>query len=589
MNREVRIHVNHIGFLCRARKWFVMDYVEGVTAFEVQDMGLPANESLGGYEDWECIYRGILEPSRTDMGTCWVGDFSAVEKPGIYRIVVKDIDARSYQFMISDGAYSKLPRYFLDFIHDRRSGAFSNDWRRVSHLDDALRSDNGEYVDVSGGWYDAGDLRKWMTMSNLPAIAFSDMYERGYFPWNHFADEHVADNDWVTETAWVIPYLLKMQAPSGYFYEGVGLGGAARRLPGMTWWYENHSGCYGDNSDNRFTDNKVLSGDERKVRTDYNPMVQYITQYILLRSARTVAPVDAELARRAVAAAQKSWEYAWSAPIDEERASDLTATKAWKLLAAVELCKRGLIPASVLEEETEVLLDLQDRRYGFWYYDVSKESPYRGIQHSAQPLIALCRVYQHSPSEVLNRKIEEAVNRHWEQYVLPMSRTNPYRIIPYGCWFKPATEDYYRRTPQGLFYRFFMPDCSVQKVNHGLSGHWTSWAHGLALAAQVFGNRDMEQMAWAQLYWLMGGNQLDSCLISGVGYNNPMPHSRFHGTMVGGFCVGPRGDKNDSIVIDLDRRAEWNSTEYWNCPVANTLMAFSVLLPSSIDERDKLG
>ena len=426
-------------------------------------------------------------------------------------------------------------------------------------------------------------------MSNLPAIAFSDMYERGYFPWNHFADEHVADNDWVTETAWVIPYLLKMQAPSGYFYEGVGLGGAARRLPGMTWWYENHSGCYGDNSDNRFTDNKVLSGDERKVRTAYNPMVQYITQYILLRSARTVATVDAELARRAVAAAQKSWEYAWSAPIDEERASDLTATKAWKLLAAVELYKRGWIPASVLEEETEALLDLQDRKYGFWYYDVAKESPYRGIQHSAQPLIALCRVYPHSPSEALNRKIEEAVNRHWERYVLPMSRTNPFRIIPYGCWFKPATEDYYRRTPQGLFYRFFMPDCSVQKINHGLSGHWTSWAHGLALASQVFGNRDMEQIAWAQLYWLMGGNQLDSCLISGVGYNNPMPHSRFHCTMDGGVCVGPRGDKNDSIVIDLDRRAEWNSTEYWNCPVANTLMAFSVLLPSSIDERDKLG
>ena len=587
---QKQIYVNHVGFLCDACKRFVMDFDEHVTAFEIQDMGTLVSESLGEFEDWKTVYRGDLVLSKSDMGTFLVGDFTAVRSPGVYRIVVRESDARSFQFVISDGVFSKLPRYFLDFIHDRRSGAYSDYLRCPSHLDDAMRSDNNLYVDVSGGWYDAGDLRKWMTMSNLPAVGFADMYERGYFRWNHFSEEKVSDNDWITETAWVIPYLLKMQDPDGFFYEGVGLGGTARCQPGMTWWYENHSGCYGDNSENRFTDNKIKSGDERSVRVDYNPMVQYITQYILLRSARILENVLPELSQKAVESAYKSWEYAQTSTDDKESASELTATISWKLLSAMELCKQNLISTDVLNIVVGQLLALQSSEYGFWYYDTQKKSPYRGIQHSAQPLIALCRFCYDFSEMPLCERVKQAIMLHWEKYVLPISETNPFSIIPYGCWFEPATEgDYFRKLNNGLFYRFFMPDCSIQKINHGLSAHWTSWAHGLALAAKLFSNKEMERLSWAQIYWLLGGNLLDVSLVSGIGYNNPMPHSRFYGTMVGGFCVGPRGDENDNIVIDLDRRAEWNSTEYWNCPVANTLMAFSVLLPRKIEENKKIG
>lgn len=585
----MQIYVNHIGFLCHATKWFVMPYRVGITHFEVQDMGLPSSESLGEYEDWTTVYHGVLKHTETDMGSHYVGDFSTLCTPGVYRIVVKEADARSYQFVIADGAFSKLPRYFLDFVHDRRSGNFTDDLRKPSHLDDALRSDNGQYIDVSGGWYDAGDLRKWMTMSNLPAIAFAEMYDHGHLAWNHFAAEAVSNNDWITETTWVIPYLLKMQGEAGFYYEGVGLGGTARRLPHMTWWYENHSGCYGDNSDNRFTDNQLYSGDERRVRVDYNPMVQYITQYILLRTRKIVNIASPQLARNAVDSAIKSWRYTLAAPQDSEGACHLTATLAWRLLAMLELCKCGEIAYTCVDKCALELLALQNETDGYWYYDTKKESPYRGIQHSAQPLIALCRYCIDYPEAALVEQVKESIQLHVNNYVIPLSHTNPFAIIPYGCWFKPATEgDHYRTWKSGLYYRFYMPDCSEQKINHGLSGHWTSWAHALSLAAHLFSDAKLEQLAWAQLYWLIGGNEQNISLVSGIGYNNPMPHSRFHSTMVGGFCVGPRGDKEDRMVVDTHRRAEWNSTEYWNCPVANTLMAFAHLLPSTIDYTHKL-
>ncbi len=585
----MQIYINHIGFLCHATKWFIMPYSEGLTTFEVQDMGISASESLGEYEDWATVYRGELQLSRTDMGTHYIGDFTALTTPGVYRVVVKEVDARSYQFVIADGAFSKLPRYFLDFVHDRRSGNFNDDLRRQSHLDDALRSDNGQYIDVSGGWYDAGDLRKWMTMSNLPAIAFADMYNHAHFVWNHYASESVSNNDWVTETTWVVPYLLKMQDEAGFYYEGVGLGGAARRQSHMTWWYENHSGCYGDNSDNRFTDNQLCSGDERYVRVEYNPMVQYITQYILLRTRGLVSSVSPQLAEDAVASAYKSWQYTLTAPADKEGACYLTATLAWRLLAMQELCKCGKVEQESLDICVAEFLELQNKTEGFWYYDTKRETPYRGVQHSAQPLIALCRYCLDFPEAALMAQAKESIQLHISHYVKPLSRTNPFAIIPYGCWFKPATQgDYYRTYQHGLYYRFYMPDCSEQKVNHGLSGHWTSWAHALSLAYNLLNDKKLETLAWAQLYWLLGGNEASISLVSGIGYNNPMPHSRFHGTMVGGFCVGPRGDKEDRMVIDSQRRAEWNSTEYWNCPVANTLMAFAQLLPTTIEDKNKL-
>jgi hypothetical protein len=68
-----------------------------------------------------------------------------------------------------------------------------------------------------------------------------------------------------------------------------------------------------------------------------------------------------------------------------------------------------------------------------------------------------------------------------------------------------------------------------------------------------------------------------------------MPHSRFFGTMPGGFGAGPRGDSNDETVLDLDGWAEWNSTEYWNPPVGNSLMALSLLLPRIIKTEHKIG
>ena len=134
-----------------------------------------------------------------------------------------------------------------------------------------------------------------------------------------------------------------------------------------------------------------------------------------------------------------------------------------------------------------------------------------------------------------------------------------------------------------------MPNHSPQKINHGLNGHYTSWAHALALMGNHFKHPLMKQMSWNQIYWTLGYNPFNVSFISGIGYNNPMPHSRFLGTSCGGFMVGFIGNTDDTPYVDLKAKAQWNSTEYWVTPQANLCMALAELLPEEVDPRTKLG
>jgi hypothetical protein len=586
MSNRPKVLINHLGFVCDTKKEVLVEKCD-LREFEIQDMGIVETESLDGAENWRTVYRGELKMTASSLGDYLKGDFSQLQKPGVYRIVLPEMTSHSWQFIITDGVFSRLPRLFLDFIHERRSGNFENEWRGASHLDDAVRSDTGAQIDASGGWYDAGDLRKWMTMTMLPVLGFIDIHERLGWHWNHFIEERVSDNDLLTETIWGCRFILKMQDPeTGMIFEEIGGGGELRKKDGMNWWYENHSGCYADNSQNHFTDNDPGSGDERIVRTTYNPIVQYTNLTILMRAAKYILFYDTHLGERCQAAGLRCWEYVEGIR-EQDPLHNWTSVRAWRLNAGVEMLRQGLISESVFDSVDE-LLELQSES-GYWFMDRRMKEPYRGILHSAQPIIALARFVEYLPTGKISGHCRNAISKCWEKFIKPMLASNQFGMMPYGAYAEArTTEDVYHDFENNLKYRNFMPDNTRQKINHGLAGHWTSWAHALALAGKVLDDAGITDAAWHQLYWLLGYNPLDVCMVSGVGYNNPMPHSRFYGTIPGGFMAGPRGDAADKMVVDQDGRAEWSSTEYWNVPIANALMALAILIPKEIPRANKI-
>lgn len=567
------ILTNHLGFLCDARKRIVVESATA-TGFEIQNMGCNAAEELGKRESWVPVFRGELTESRTPMGNYRIGDFSAFSKPGIYRAVLIGDEGHSYQFMIGDGAFSTLPRLFLSYINAQRSGGFQNAWRGPSHLDDGIRSDTKEPMDAVGGWYDAGDLRKTMTTTFLPSLGFSFFARQPECQTGAF-------NPWLDEMAWAMRFILKMQDPAtGMIYEDVGSGSTARMREGMTWWYENHSGCCVDNSQNRFTDNVPGSGDEREVRIQYNPIVQYTIITVLLNAATALAASDPDLAEKCRTAATRCWFFVDSKK-DSDPLHEWTSIRSWRLLAGIELARAEIVPWTIPSHMAEELMELYSSQIHFWFNDTGREAFYRGILHSAQPLIALGTYAALRPDEAVAQKAKMLLADCWEHYVRPMSATNPFGIIPYGLYHQKETpHDNYREWSEGVWFRFFMPLHTPQKINHGLGSHWTSWAHALSVLAGVLDCKEIRDAAWDQLHWLWGGNPLRSCLVSGVGYNSPMPHSRFLGFIPGGCFNGPCGTVEDTIHIDLEGHAEWNSTEYWNVPLANAMLAIAHLTPA---------
>lgn len=590
-----RILINHLGFPCDAEKTFIVRDPEG-GSFEVQDMGLIRPTGRMDREDFQPVYTGQLEVRETSLGTFAVGDFSALTTPGIYRIVLPETGDRSFHFAITDGVFSRLPEVFLNFIHAWRSGDVENSWRGPSHMDDAVRGDDGRVFDGIGGWYDAGDTRKWMVHSNLPALALMDAHE--LIPWESKEWEHFSEgwSPWLLEARWGLDFMLKMQdRETGMFYEDIGGGGGARKGPGMSWWYENHSGCYADNSDNRFTDNVSGSGDERILRVQYNPIVQFTSVAILARAARLYAKIDPQRSAAYEDAARRGWELGLNPDpkyyeSEGENFGTWTSVRSWRSIAALELYRHGVLSWEEVETCTEKLLENFSPTLGFWIDRTNEAEPYRGILHSAQPLIALAEVIKSAQDEVLIAKLKGVLHVCLENYILPLSGQSPFGFMPFGVYTKAASEgDVYRAWKNDLVFRFFMPARHHQNINHGLGGHWMSWAHGLALVGSVLQDARATNLAWKQIHWVTGQNLHNATLISGVGYNNPMPYSRFFGTYIGGFCAGFCSTPEDMPYQDQIAEPQWNSTEYWMVPLSNMLMALTLLIPKNSQATHKLG
>jgi len=587
--------VNHLGFTCRGKKEVI---VRGARdgPFEVQDMAQMLPAGMGAREEYRAVLSGRLRVADSPLGAFSVGDFSECAAPGIYRVALPDTGEHSYQFAIADGAFGLVPPMLLNFVHNWRSGNFENALRGPTHLDDARRTDTGMVSDAAGGWYDAGDLRKWMVHTNLPALAFMDAHER--LPW-HYAEWERVDagwSPWLLEALWGLDFMLKMQDPrTGMFFEDVGGGGHVRKRTGMSWWYENHAGCYADNSENHFTDNVPDSGDERPLRAQYNPIAQFTSVAILARAARTYESLDAGRSLRCAEAAERGWRLGLDPdPRFLETAGEdfggWTSVRSWRCLAALELHRGGRLPWAEVAAAADGLLENFDPRLGFWRDRAGGGEPFRGILHSAQPLIALSEIARAEPDPARRAAATGVLRCCLETYVFPLAALSPFGFMPFGVYGKAASEgDLYRPWRDGYLFRFFMPAHHRQRINHGLSGHWTSWAHALALAWNLLGEARCMELAWRQLHWLTGANISNSTVISGVGYNNPMPHSRFLGTFPGGFCAGFIGSAEDQPVLDLDGDDQWNTTEYWMTPLSNALMALSLLCPPRGAASLKLG
>lgn len=543
----MKIFVNHLGFKPNDQSKLAL--IQGETSyreFAVVDLTEMGYNEIGPNSRENVIaFRGALKKNDSCWGTYYLADFSPLKKPGIYLITI-DNKYNSVPFQIREDVYLRTLRKAYEYIPIQRCGQEVPGYHGPCHLDDARIRESGEYVETTGGWHDAGDVRKWLEHTILLAVAICRI-KRSINP--AWYDYDRKEGDLLNELRWGNSFFLKMQDQKGMVWNDVG------------------AGVNGDNSDNHWTDNKIGTADDRYINTAFNPVVQWEFIYLEAMIAAIFQEVDREYANRSLTAAAKAFDYL------KDRPNLTVREQAWAVLACLEMYNTTgtVCYQEKLKQELQALIDLQEGEFrfnqdlvrGFWYGDTRKTDIYRGHRDTGIPLIALCEALPMlNQDKELKAKCLQAIKLYCYDYIGPMVKTNPFKIIPFALFTREITDEKYRPFAGDLKYRFFSPT----KVDfyQGLTSHLLSNAVGLEMAGRILSDSNLSVIAKRQVEWTMGCNVENACLMTGEGINNPYPHSRFLGLIPGGIMNGFIGSEDDEPFLDMQYGMDWRTTEYWS-------------------------
>ena len=527
------IAINHLGFVPTAKKLVIYrDASEGApTEFVLRDIG------GGPFRETRPLKR-----YSSDIIECLVGDFSGVDREGMYQVTVGD--ELSVPFFIRPDVWRRTLVKSVSYHRWQRCGVAVPGAHPACHLDDARRRDTGEHVDVTGGWHDAGDLRKWVSATIMNGIGLLRLARN---LGEHWEAGGAGLAPILEEVRWGNRYFLKMQDKDGLV------------------WADTGGGVNGDNSDNHWTDNRTGTADDRYInpgKSGHNQALFVVFEGMMAQAFQTADP---EYARTCLNAAVRCWK-AW-------KRGNGVGDLGWAAIGALELYHATGTDAYAGEAAAigGALLGLQNAEFtagqkeirGFWRTSESDPNPHVDAVQPAAPALALLELAAALPQHRDAARWRDAVKLHIEGYVEPLAAHSAYDIVPYGIFAGSPTNETYRPLAGGLTYRYFMP---VRKQFWwlGTTSHLECHAAMLATAAHLLRRPAWRHLAYRQLEWVMGANPFGACLMTGEGMRNPYPHSRFVGLIPGGIMNGIAGNMRDEPVLDMANGFDWRTTEYWS-------------------------
>ncbi len=423
------IALNHLGFLPGARKTVIFRYSgEGGPAdFQVRDIGGAAG----------AVRKTLpLKRESSDVIDCLVGDFSAIDREGMYQVSIAG--ELSTPFFIRPDVWRRTLPKAAGYYRYQRCGVAVPGVHPACHLDDARRRDNNQPVDLTGGWHDAGDLRKWMDATLLNAIGLLRVARNLGAQWDAGGSGLAPLLD---EVRWGNRYFLKMQDSDGLV------------------WADVAGGVNGDNSDNHWTDNRPGTADDRYLNPAKRGRNQALFIIVQAMAAQAFQASDATYGKQCLAAAQRCW----GAAKREGNTGDL----AWWLMAALEMrAAAGRDPYTAEAVQLgDRLLALQATDFvggqkeirGFWRAGDRDHAPYNDAMHSALPALALLELARALPEHPNAARWRDAVRLHLDEYVSPLAAHSAYAIVPFGVFVGSPTAETYRPLAGDLTYRYFMP------------------------------------------------------------------------------------------------------------------------------------
>ena len=225
LGKAVSLKVNQLGYKCNSVKKVVATTSEKLTTFDVCDA------STG-----EVVFTGDFESeytmSNSGDGKTVTGDFTAFKTPGKYYIKADGIEDKSYEFEINDKVYDSVTKDTVRMLYLQRCGCEVKELADTDkdythgecHTGKAKIYGTNDYIDVSGGWHDAGDYGRY-TVAGAKTIADLLMtYEDNKDARGDDYGIPESGNkvpDILDEARYELEFLLKMQADNGGVYHKV--------------------------------------------------------------------------------------------------------------------------------------------------------------------------------------------------------------------------------------------------------------------------------------------------------------------------------------------------------------------------------
>jgi endoglucanase len=265
-------------------------------------------------------------------------DFSSLAGTGQeYRLTADGLASRA--FAVAPDIYSRLPHDALEYFYHTRAGIpiearFVGPQlaRPAGHPHEVVTCISGKdsdgnvwpgcpySLDVTGGWYDAGDQGKYVVNGGIALWTLQNLYEHDALNGGEglFADgsqripeagNHVPDL--LDEARWEMEFLLKMQVPQGTHLRLPA--GVKRDTPGLQFSDVDASGM----AHHKVADEHWTS---LPTRPDRDPLTRYLappTTGATLNLAATAAQcariwrtIDPAFSARCLSAAERAWDAA---------------------------------------------------------------------------------------------------------------------------------------------------------------------------------------------------------------------------------------------------------------------------------------
>ena len=310
------VRVNQVGYLTALAKFAAIRREGKAVPWELRD------------STQKVVLSGLTSPYGRDPASgenIQQVDFSIFTKPGNgYTLIVAG--EKSHPFEIADNLYAALKNRALSYFYHNRSGAeialpYVGEKalaRPAGHIGDKHVSfeppaGGGYALDVSGGWYDAGDHGKYVVNGGIAVWTLFNQYERaqhlGGAP-GEFGDGSLSipENkngipDLLDEARWELDFLLKMQVPEGHPLAGM----VHHKVHDQDW-----TGL-------------ATRPDQDKTKRTLRPPSTAATlnlAAVAAQGARLFKDIDTSYARTCLVAAERAWRAAQAHPDALAPASD---------------------------------------------------------------------------------------------------------------------------------------------------------------------------------------------------------------------------------------------------------------------------